>query len=144
MGFVSLLKRGESKLASCALYAPFVLRIGIAFVFYWFSIRQFIDPVNYTGYLPDFLFFSGYATHIIYANAAFEFIGATLLVLGYFHRIVGVLFAVHLLFILPELGWTDIFARDVGLLFACVVIALSPGDKLCIGTKKQKHVRNKP
>ena len=116
-------------------FAQLTLRVGIALVFIWFSIRQFFDPYNYIGYLPDFLFFSEYAVQIIYANATFELIGAILLILGYYHRIVGFLFAVHLLFILPELGWTDTLARDVGLLFASLAIAFSDDTRYTIERK---------
>ena len=120
-------------------YALPVLRYGLALVFFWFGISQLLDPDYFIGYLPDFLFFSGYAQQIVIANGIGELILATLLAVGLFTRIAAILLAIHLAIITFEVGLlTETGARDFGLTIAVIAIALAGPDKLCLDKRRLK------
>lgn len=113
-------------------YGPAVLRIALSLVFFWFAINQLIAPSDWTIYLPEFLANTENPVMFIYANAIFELIFGTLLILGIFTRIAALLLGIHLLGISVTLGWSAIAIRDYGLTFATLSIFLSGPDKLCL------------
>ena len=113
-------------------YAPAILRIGMALVFFYFAISQILAPQDWTGYLPEFLQNTTNPVMFIYANIAFELIFGTLLILGIFTRIASLLLGLHLLGISIALGWNAVAVRDYGLTIATLVIFLNGPDKLCL------------
>ncbi len=121
-------------------YAPAVNRLGITAVILWFGINQLINPDNFLGYLPDFIFSSSYAKTFIFANGILEVIAGTLLLLGPFTRFVALIMALHLLVITIELGYGDVAVRDFGLTLSTFAIALWGEDEWSIRNiiKKKK------
>lgn len=113
-------------------YGPALLRIAMALVFFWFAINQLIAPNDWTGYLPGFLYNTANPVIFIYANAIFEIIFGTLLILGIFTRIAALLLGLHLLGISITIGWNATAIRDYGLSLATLSIAMNGPDKLCL------------
>lgn len=122
----------NERLDSFKEYGPAVLRIAMALVFFYFAINQIIAPADWTGYLPEFLQDTSNPVMFIYANAIFEIIFGTLLILGIFTRLTAFLLGIHLLGISITLGWTAVAIRDYGLAFATLAIVLNGPDKLCL------------
>ena len=119
--------------------APAILRYGLGIVYLWFGINQLINPGNFTGYLPTFIFSSGYATTFVLINGVFEIIAGTLLILGIFTRIVSALLALHLLAIMFDLGYGDVAVRDFGLVISTIAITLWGEDEWCLEKKWKKN-----
>jgi uncharacterized membrane protein YphA (DoxX/SURF4 family) len=113
-------------------YAPVVIRIGMALVFLWFSINQFMDPKPWIGFLPGFLASMSNPVMFVYANATFEAVFGILLLLGIWTRWSALLLALHLVGITISVGYTSVGVRDFGLTFATFCIAFYGTDKLCL------------
>jgi len=122
-------------------FAPIILRYGIGLVYLWFGISQLLNPANFVGYLPDFIFNSSYATTFVLINAVFEIIASILLISGIFTRIVAILLALHLLAITIDVGYGEIGVRDFGLTIATITIFLWGEDEWCM-EKKWKKTNN--
>jgi uncharacterized membrane protein YphA (DoxX/SURF4 family) len=131
----------EERLSSMRKYAIPVLRYGLAAVFLWFGINQVINPDNFIGYLPQFLFDSGYAKMFVMANGIFEIIASGLLIAGYFTRWIALILALHLFAITFEVGYGETGARDFGLALSTLVIFLHGPDELCLDTKLKNKNR---
>ena len=120
-------------------YAPIVLRYGLAIVFFWFGFSQLLNPSNFIGYLPQFLFDSSFAEQLVIANGIFEIIFAIALCVGIYTRIVAGLLALHLLLITFEVGLlSETGIRDFGLTIAVIAITLNGPDKWCLDSKRKK------
>ena len=115
-----------------------VLRYGIAAVYFYFAISQLLDPEMFTFYLPNWISSVADPVTVVYANAVFELVFASLLVIGKFTRISALLLALHLLAISISLGFTQNGVRDFGLTIATFAIFLAGPDKLCLEAKKSK------
>jgi uncharacterized membrane protein YphA (DoxX/SURF4 family) len=137
---MNLLSRINKRLDDLSVYAVPLLRYGLALVYLAFAIWQFIDPYNFIGYLPGFLFSSGYAIWFIYANALFELICAILLIVGFGVRFVSFLLGLHLLAITIELGFGLDAIRDFGLMIATFALMLFGNDTLCISRKEKSDL----
>ena len=61
-------------LSKAKVFAPAVLRYGLGLVYLWFGISQLINPGNFIGYLPTFLFNSSFAQSFVIINGVFEII----------------------------------------------------------------------
>ena len=103
-----------------------ILRIGLAITIFYFGISQILNPVYWTGYLPNFLISQNIfaQTKIIYLNGLFEIILSLLLVFNKYVKNSSILLAIHLFFIILTLGFTEIAVRDFGILVG--LIALIP------------------
>lgn len=100
-------------------YALPTLRIGLALVFLWFAVNQFLDPSTWEGFIPLWIVNLGVPTQpLIYANATFELIFGLLLLFGVYTRIAALLLAIHLAGITISLGHNAIGVRDFGLTLA--------------------------
>ena len=124
-------------------YSTLPLRIGLAFVLFWFSFNQFSSPESWSGLVPNYLSFIS-TINVVYMNASFELIIGTLLLLGLFTRIVAAIFTLHLIPIILTLGIDSPSAiRDIGILFATLSLALSGSDYLSLDSvlkKKKKYI----
>lgn len=102
--------------------APVILRFGLAFVFIWFGANQLQNPIPWTGLLPEWTT-SLPITQIqfVLMNGWFEIIGATLLVIGAYVRIVALILSLHLIGIAYTVGWNAVGIRDIGLAVASLV-----------------------
>lgn len=120
-------------------YSPLLLRIGIAFVFFWFGISQLLSPLQWTGLLPAFTYSLPVSqTTIIYLNGAFEVLFATLLLLGLYTRVASFLLGLHLLMISYNLGYGPTAIRDLALAIATFSIFLHGPDDFCLDRRMEK------
>lgn len=114
-------------------YAAPVLRIALSLVFIWFAIDQFRDPEMWSGFVPLWIIDMGFsATMLVTANAVFEIVFGTLLLLGIFVRPVAFLLAIHLAGITISLGYNSIAIRDFGLTLATFAVFLRGADIYCL------------
>ena len=112
------------------IYAPRIIRIGLAIVFLWFSINQIIAPNDWISYLPSWTNNLGITqTTFVLMNAIFELIFGTLLLLGVGTRIVALLLGLHLLGITMSVGYNEIGVRDFGLTIATIGIGIYGSDE---------------
>jgi len=120
-------------------YGPIVLRYGLVLVFLFFSISQLLNPVPWSGLIPEFITGMGIsAVTMVIINAVAELILLALLASGLFTRIVGFLMGLHLLSIVWILGFTPIGARDFGLAMAAFSVFFNGPDKWCLDNKLMK------
>ena len=121
------------------LYAPSLLRYGMAAVILWFGLAQLLNASQWTAYVPDSITgMTGMsAIVLVYFNAVFELVFGVLLVFGWQTRIVAFLLAIHLFDIMYVVGYGEIGVRDFGLAVATLVVAMNGTDPLCIQKKKE-------
>ena len=98
-------------------YGITIIRIGMAGMLLWFGVQELLHPMNWEGYVPDFVMsISGLSEHtIILANGAVEVACGALLLLGVYTRVVAFVMAVHVALIGVSLGYSAIAVRDLGL-----------------------------
>ena len=115
-------------------YAPVVLRAGIAIIFFWFAFSQIKSPAGWTRMIPSYVMslspFS--ANTLIYMNATFEIVFASLLLVGLYTRVSSLLLTLHLLHITTILGYGAIAARDFSLAIATLSIFFAGADEYCL------------
>lgn len=121
------------------LYAPSVLRFGMAAVILWFSFAQFLHADVWTAYVPDGAVAITHVSAIVlvYFNAVFELIFGILLTFGWRTRLVAFLLAAHLFDIMWIVGYGEIGVRDFGLALATLVVFMNGPDILCIQQKNK-------
>ncbi len=121
------------------LYAPALLRYGMAAVILWFSVAQFSNASQWTAYVPDnIVSLTGLgAITLVYFNATFELIFGILLVFGWQTRIVAFLLAAHLFDIMYVVGYGEIGVRDFGLAVGTFVVFMNGSDILSIQQKRK-------
>jgi|TARA_Y100000310_G_scaffold91480_1_gene88838 uncharacterized membrane protein YphA (DoxX/SURF4 family) len=121
-------------------YAPIVLRISIALVILWFGLVGVFNYESLVGYLPEFAYSLPISpNNLVILNGVLEIILGTLLIVGFFTRIVAFILFLHILVIAIGLGYNDVAIRDYGLAFATLAIFLNGPDKWCLDMK----LRNK-
>lgn len=120
-----------SKFSNWSDCAPVVLRYGLVFVFVWFGISQLVDQARWVSLIPEFVTeMTGLsASTFVIINGSFEILAAILLAFGIQIRIVAGLLALHMFTIVIDLGLTAVGVRDIGLVFACLSVALHGADK---------------
>jgi uncharacterized membrane protein YphA (DoxX/SURF4 family) len=118
--------------------APVILRYGLSLVFIWFGINQLLNPSNFLGYLPNFIFSSDYASTFVIINGLFEIILSLFLIAGKFTRIVAFILSLHLIGIIFELGYGEVAIRDFGLLVATLSIMFYGPDSLSMDKRRRK------
>jgi len=99
------------------LFAPVVLRLGLAGVFIWFGLSQLISPTMWVSYIPSWAVnLSGFApTTLVVFNGLFEVVMAVLLAFGILNRIVAGLLFLHMVAIVGDVGLSPVGVRDIGL-----------------------------
>jgi uncharacterized membrane protein YphA (DoxX/SURF4 family) len=106
-------------------YSSLVLRIGLALVMIYFGSQQLANPASWVSFLPSFtksLPFSH--INFIYLNGWFEIVAGTLLIFGFYTRIVAGLLALHLLGITLSIEYSSTGMRDFGLTIALISLFL--------------------
>lgn len=105
-------------------FAPLVLRIGIALVFFWFGSQQLMNPSVWVGFVPEpFQDIFIPVETLVRLNGWAEIVLAFMLVMGFWLRVVGVLLFLHLFMIAVDTGGA-IGVRDFGLSIASLTVAL--------------------
>lgn len=111
-------------------YGLLVIRIGLSGVLFWFGAQQLLDPLSWTGYVPEFApALSSLSAHtIVLFNGAVEVAFGFALLLGIFTRVSAAVMGIHLALIALSLGLNAAGVRDWGLAFAFFGLALTgPG-----------------
>ena len=126
-----------TKLQKLEKYARPTLRIGLCLVFFYFSSQQFMDPDYWaSSYVPQWaLPFGLSAKTVVLFNACAELIFGILLLLGLFTRISALILSIHLFFITISLGYSELGARDFGLMIATFSVFMSGPDQYCLDKK---------
>lgn len=98
----------------------YLLRFGLVVVYIYFGYAQLMDPVSWSGIVPDWATSISTldAVTIVYMNAIFEIVFALLLATGVWTRWVSFILGVHLAVITMTLGFSAEGARDFGLTMA--------------------------
>jgi len=125
-------------------YSPFVLRLGVAFVFLWFGISQLSDPTQWARMIPTYATTITHlsANTIVHLNGVFEIVFAILLIIGIYTRFVSFILGLHLIHISTILGYGPTAMRDIALAIVTFSIFLRGADEFCLDSKrKKKEVR---
>lgn len=102
-----------------------VLRVGIGAVMIWFALQQLSDPSSWVFYLPAWTKSLPVSQiGFVYLNAWFELTFGTLMIMGFYTRIVAFFLAIHLFGIVFTLGYNQTGVRDFGLSIALLAISL--------------------
>lgn len=105
-----------------------VLVLGLAFVFGYFGIDKFLNPLNWVGFMPVWmngLAGQKVAVWLSITGAAEIVIAILLLIPVPIVRKTGAVLAVlHLIGVLSQVGWNDVAVRDIGLLLMAVAVWL--------------------
>lgn len=121
-------------------YSIFIVRIGLALVLLWFGIDEIINSENWFGYFPQWLIpllpFSLKTFFIL--NGIFEIIVGSLLLIGFFTRLVAFISAFHLLSITLAVGYNEIAVRDFGLTLMAISLIFSGAGILSLDNKLKK------
>ena len=114
--------------------APAVVRIGVAVVILWFGAQQLMNASAWTGLIPAWATrISGLgAATLVMLNGTSEMIIGTLLLLGIFTRLAGLLSSLHLLLITFIVGYNAVGVRDFGLAMAAISTFLYGADAWCL------------
>ena len=114
-------------------YGPLVLRIGLASVFLWFSINQFMSTDMWIRIVPAWatsLF--GSAVTVVHLNAWFELVVSLMLLVGLQTRWIALILTLHLGQIAFGFGLSATGVRDWGLCIAALSIFFSGADVLSL------------
>lgn len=113
--------------------ATLILRLTMAFVFFYFGFAQLTDPSAWVSYLPSFIdMLPISATKFVLLNGWFEIVAATLLILGAYTRLVSLLLAIHLFGIAFSIGMTGTGVRGIGLAGATLALVFSGAGKMSV------------
>ena len=101
-----------------------VLRIGIAYVLFWFGINQLIAPERWVYFLPETLraLFPVSPEVLVLINGGVEVVFGCLILFGIWLRVSALLMGLHLLAIAISLGNSPSGARDFGLALATLAL----------------------
>ena len=110
-----------------------VLRVGLGLVMLWFGTQQLSNPSPWMGFLPNFTKSLPISQiNFIYLNGWFEVCCGTLLILGFYTRIIALLLAIHLMGITLSVGYGATGVRDFGLTIALISIFLNQENYLSL------------
>jgi uncharacterized membrane protein YphA (DoxX/SURF4 family) len=113
-------------------YSYFLLRFGVAAVFFWFGIDKFFHPTYWiNAWIPAWTIalaakigISG--TQLVYLYGIFETLIGLSLVTGVFIRFFSLIGVLILLFTLIFYGVNDITVRDIGLIAVLLAFIVWP------------------
>lgn len=125
--------------------ANWILKIGLGLTILWFGVSQLLDPAQWIGYLPSWVFGIDFVTPItlVYLNGIFETVFGLLLIFSQFPRIVSIILAVHMGLIIGHLGYNDLAVRDFGLLAGFVALAFMNKDNSILNKFIKKDKKSK-
>src|SRR3989344_968766 len=121
------------------VFAPVMLRLGLAFLFLWFGISQLTAPSDWLSWLPAWTSTLPIApTTIVLLNGGFEAVLGILLAIGFLTRWAAALLAAHLFVIAYEIGYNDIGIQDFSLAIATTAVALFGPDTYTLDKKTER------
>ena len=103
-----------------------VLRIGLAITFLWIGVLILQNPEAWGGYLQPWALklIPGSLVNAMIATAILDILVGVCLLFNIFTWIAALLGAFHLIVVLSTTFITEISARDIGLLFAILALAI--------------------
>ena len=113
-------------------YSAPLLRTAMSLVFLWFGTNQLLNPAKWVGFIPDFVKAIGPAETFVIGNGTLEVVLGTLLLLGFFVRIVSLVLALHLIGIVTSVGYDPTGVRDFGLMLATFAVFFNGNDRWCL------------
>jgi uncharacterized membrane protein YphA (DoxX/SURF4 family) len=121
-----------------------ILRLGMAFVFFWFGVTQINNPGQWVSYLPQWTMSLPIPQlNFVLLNGWFEVMGASLLLVGIYTRITALLLALHLFGIALSVGFDAVGVRDLGLAFATLSLATQGAGHLSLDKMFEKSEQMK-
>ncbi len=111
-----------------------VIRTGLALVFLWFAVQQFLYTQMWISYIPDWVINLSKldSTTLVHINGAFEFVFGMALLFGVCTRVSALLLGLHMAEIAYTVGYNAVGVRDFGLTIATIGIFLYGADQFCI------------
>lgn len=110
-----------------------IIRLVMAFVFFYFGFAQLTDATSWTSYLPSFVSIIPIsATKFVLLNGWFEVVSAVLLILGAYTRLVAFLLSLHLFGIAFSIGMNGVGVRDIGLAGTMLALVFSGAGKMSV------------
>lgn len=113
-------------------YSKLAIRLGLAFVFFWFGIDKFFHPSYWiNAWIPEWTLalvahLGIGAMQFTYLNGVFEVLIGLSLVSGVFLRIFSLLGVLFLLAVMIFVGFSEITVRDIGLLGGLISLLVWP------------------
>ena len=116
---------------------PFLLRIGLGIIFFWFGITKFTNVQDWLRYIPPWLqsLIPISMNLFLYIQGAIETLIGLFLILGIFVRKSAFLAALILIVIIITVGFNDISLRDFGLLMIAISLMILGQGKYSISKK---------
>ncbi|UPA22206.1 hypothetical protein K8942_04065 [Candidatus Peribacteria bacterium] len=106
--------------------AKWLLIISLVFVFGYFGIDKFINPLTWLGWLPAWMDGLGGLPKDSWLKlvAILEILFAILLLIPVktVQKIGVILITLHMLGILTQVGWNDIAVRDIGIMMSGIAL----------------------
>jgi len=104
--------------------AKWFIRIGLAFVFVYFGIDKLVNPINWLGYIPAWIETIVPLRQFVLANGILEIILGLGLLYKKTLRLAANIIILFLVGVIISLGLDEVIARDVGLLFMAIALAV--------------------
>ena len=105
-------------------YAPLFIRIGLGLVWFLFGIDKFIAPLNWLGYIPQWMPLPFSKEVFIFLLGIVETIIGIGLLLGLLTRFFAFISAVMMMPIMIAVGYNEIFIRDIAIFLMAVAMVL--------------------
>ena len=123
------------------IFAPAVVRIGLALVVLWFGSQQLLDAEAWTGLIPEIVTnLSGLeASQVVLFNGVFEIIFGLCLLVGFYTEIISLFLALHMMVITFTVGYNDVGVRDFGLSMAAISTFLHGVDDYTLDNHLEKR-----
>jgi len=116
----------------------------LALVLLWFGIDQIVNTENWFGYIPHSLSTTlpiNFENLIIF-NGIIEIIFGTLLLIGFYTRIIAFIVALHLFSVTITVGYNDVGVRDFGLTMMAISLIFSGAGVSSLDSIKLKNSKN--
>lgn len=83
----------KNKIDRYAKYAPFILRIGLGVVFFWFGLDKLLRPWYWEGWMPSWMgsILPVSLTSFLYIQGIVELMIGVLLIMGLFTRVASLI-----------------------------------------------------
>ena len=116
---------------------PFLLRLGLGIIFFWFGITKFTNIESWYSFIPPWLesLLPISVNMFLYIQGAIETLIGLFLILGIFVRKSAFLAALILIVIIITVGFNDISLRDFGLLMIAISLMILGQGKYFISKK---------
>ena len=123
-------------------FVPFLLRIGLGLIFFWFGFTKFTNLEEWLAFIPPWIesILPISINSFLYIQGAIETLIGILLIIGILVRLSSFVAALILITIIFTLGFNDLALRDFGLLMmALSLIILGSGELTIKSILRKSH-----